>query len=136
MFWQVVLPQPAPSARWAPGAATRLALGNAALLCLVAGLTKLESPMWRDGSAPWAVLLKPIAWWPHLMLDAPSWWLRALSWGALAVEPLLALLVTTMLRGGSSASGRAWRSCCIGARGCEMSRRWRARTKRGVAAKT
>jgi hypothetical protein len=85
LFWSVLLPSVSGRGR-VPGAVVRLASANLALIYLVAGATKLASPMWRDGSALWAVLVHPIAWTPHIWPDAPTWWLRAAGWAALGLE--------------------------------------------------
>ena len=76
----------------APGAAPRIFLANMALVYLVAGAYKFMSPMWRDGSAMHAALRMPIA-------RAPGFWtlrwrvpLRLVTWAALVMEPLFALI--------------------------------------------
>ena len=75
-----------------PGAAARCFLWNLALIYVVAGLWKWTSPMWRDGTALYAVLKLPISlapgfWGPeHLSL------LKVLNYGALILEPLLPLI--------------------------------------------
>jgi hypothetical protein len=76
-----------------PGASVHSFLGNLALIYLVAGLWKWQSPMWLDGSALYAGLKMPIA-------RAPEFWqaehlplLRLFNYAALVVEPLLALVV-------------------------------------------
>ena len=75
-----------------PGAAPRAFMANMAMVYVVAGLWKFTSPMWRDGSAMHAALRMPIA-------RAPGFWtlrwrvpLRLVTWAALVVEPLLALI--------------------------------------------
>ena len=75
-----------------PGAAPRAFMANMALVYVVAGLWKFTSPMWRDGSAMHAALRMPIA-------RAPGFWtlrwrtpLRLVTWAALLVEPILALI--------------------------------------------
>ena len=75
-----------------PGLAPRAFLANMALVYLVAGLYKFTSPMWRDGSAMHAALRMPIA-------RAPGFWtlrwrtpLRLVTFGALILEPLFALI--------------------------------------------
>jgi hypothetical protein len=50
-----------------PGTAVWCLLGNLSLLWIVAGLWKLESPMWRSGFAVYATLRLPISW-------APDFW--------------------------------------------------------------
>ena len=75
-----------------PGAAPRAFIANMALIYIVAGLYKFTSPMWRDGSAMHSALRMPIA-------HAPDFWtlrwrtpLRLVTWAALILEPLLALI--------------------------------------------
>ncbi len=75
-----------------PGLTPRVFLANMALVYLVAGLYKFTSPMWRDGSAMHAALRMPIA-------RAPDFWtlrwrtpLRLVTWAALVMEPLFALI--------------------------------------------
>ncbi|MYA10669.1 MAG: hypothetical protein F4087_08020 [Gemmatimonadetes bacterium] len=75
-----------------PGAAPRAFIVNMALVYVVAGLYKFTSPMWRDGSAMHSALRMPIA-------RAPGFWtlrwrtpLRLVTWAALILEPLFALI--------------------------------------------
>jgi hypothetical protein len=75
------------------GANLRFFLCNLALMYLVAGLWKWNSPMWREGTALYAVLKLPIS-------RAPDFWgpqhlpmLRIANWFFLVLEPLLALIV-------------------------------------------
>ncbi len=75
-----------------PGTAPRAFIANMALVYIVAGLYKFTSPMWRDGSAMHAALRMPIA-------RAPGFWtlrwripLRLVTWAALVLEPLFALI--------------------------------------------
>ncbi len=75
-----------------PGAAPRAFIVNMALVYIVAGLYKFTSPMWRDGSAMHSALRMPIA-------RAPGFWtlrwrtpLRLVTWAALILEPLFALI--------------------------------------------
>ena len=75
-----------------PGAAPRAFIANMALVYIVAGLYKFTSPMWRDGSAMHSALRMPIA-------RAPGFWtlrwrtpLRLVTWAALILEPLFALI--------------------------------------------
>lgn len=53
------------------------------------GLVKLSSPSWIDGSALWHVLQNPLArdgMFRDLVLGAPAWTLRMLTWSALVLE--------------------------------------------------
>lgn len=75
-----------------PGLAPRAFLANMALVYLVAGAYKFTSPMWRNGSAMHAALRMPIA-------RAPGFWtlrwrtpLRLVTYAALIMEPLFALI--------------------------------------------
>ena len=75
-----------------PGLAPRAFLANMALIYLVAGVYKFTSPMWREGSAMHAALRMPIA-------RAPGFWtlryrtpLRLVTFAALFLEPLFALI--------------------------------------------
>ena len=74
------------------GAAPRAFIANMALVYIVAGLYKFTSPMWRDGSAMHSALRMPIA-------RTPGFWtlrwrtpLQLVTWAALVLEPLFALI--------------------------------------------
>jgi hypothetical protein len=75
-----------------PGVAVRCLLWNLALIYLVAGLWKWTSPMWREGTALYAIFKLPISlspdfWGPeHLPL------LKLLNYCALVLEPLFPLI--------------------------------------------
>jgi hypothetical protein len=75
-----------------PGVAVRCLMWNLALIYLVAGLWKWTSPMWRDGTALYAIFKLPISlspdfWGPqHLPL------VKVLSYAALILEPLFPLI--------------------------------------------
>jgi hypothetical protein len=81
-----------------PGAAVRCFAGNVALIYLVAGLWKWTSPMWRDGTAVYAILKTPLAfaseWWgpEHLAFLIP------LNYLALVSEPLFPLICVLRTR--------------------------------------
>ena len=115
MFWMLLLPvgqtlvfsqwlseQGNPWRRWKheqePGAAVRCFLWNFALIYLVAGLWKWTSPMWRDGSALYAVLKLPIAYTPGFWNAAQLPALRLLNYLALALEPALPLMIVLPAR--------------------------------------
>jgi hypothetical protein len=76
-----------------PGAPVRFFLANVALAYLVAGLWKWTSPMWREGTALYAVLKLPIAHTPELWQPAHLPWLRLGNYFVLALETLLPLVV-------------------------------------------
>lgn len=75
-----------------PGTATRCFLWNLALIYLVAGLWKWASPMWRDGSALYAVLKLPISLTPEFWGPEHLSLLKVLNYGALILEPLFPLI--------------------------------------------
>jgi hypothetical protein len=82
-----------------PGAAVRCFVANIALIYVVAGLWKWTSPMWRDGTAVYAILKTPLSY-------APDWWgvrhlgfLAVMNHLALLLEPLFPLIC--LLRPGS-----------------------------------
>ncbi len=76
-----------------PGAAVRCFLWNFALIYLVAGLWKWTSPMWRDGSALYAVLKLPIAYTPDFWNAAHLPVLRVLNYLVLVLEPAFPLMI-------------------------------------------
>jgi hypothetical protein len=84
--------------RWStvtvPGTGMRCFLGNVCLVYLVAGLWKLESPMWRQGFALYTVLRLPIAYQPDLWGPQHLFWLQVGTYVTLVIEPLLPWLLT------------------------------------------
>ena len=76
-----------------PGLAVRFFLINLALVYGASGLWKLTSPMWLEGSALYVILKLPIAWMPDLWDSGSYAWLQAVSYVALAAEPLFVLLL-------------------------------------------
>ena len=84
-----------------PGLAPRAFMANMALIYLVAGLYKFTSRMWRDGSAMHVALRMPIARAPGFW--SPKWRtpLRLVTFAALILEPLFALIF--VLPAGSAA---------------------------------
>ncbi len=106
LFWLILLPDANSSSppslevgrakprQEVPGLRVRLFLANVLLVYLVAGLTKLASPMWQDGTALYAVLRLPISRFPDFW--RPEWLpaLRGLSHAALAIEIAIPLLLT------------------------------------------
>ena len=78
--------------RKAPGATVRCLVWNLALIYLVAGLWKWTSPMWRDGTAIYAVLRLPISLAPEFWGPQHLWILKALDYTTLTVEPLFPLI--------------------------------------------
>ena len=110
LFWMLLLPvgqtlifsewlmeRPPVWQRWkhkqVAGAALRCFLWNLALIYLVAGLWKWSSPMWRDGTALYAVLKLPIAYTPDFWNAAHLPALRVLNYGVLFLEPALPLIL-------------------------------------------
>lgn len=75
-----------------PGAAPRAFMANMALVYVVAGLYKFASPMWRNGSAMHAALKMPVSRAPEFWTLAHRPFLRAVTWAALVLEPLFALV--------------------------------------------
>ena len=84
-----------------PGLAPRAFMANMALIYLVAGLYKFTSRMWRNGSAMHVALRMPIARAPGFW--TPKWHtpLRLVTFAALVLEPLFALIF--VLPAGSAA---------------------------------
>jgi hypothetical protein len=81
-----------------PGAAARCFMLNLALIYVVAGLWKWDSPMWRDGVALYAILKLPISLAPGFWGPEHASWLRVLNYCALILEPLF-LLIFILPRG-------------------------------------
>jgi hypothetical protein len=77
-----------------PGTALRCFLGNVCLIYLVAGLWKLESPMWQQGFALYTTLRLPIAYFPDFWGPQHLFWLQIGTYVALVIEPLLPVLLT------------------------------------------
>lgn len=78
-----------------PGGATRCFLWNVMLVYFVAGLWKLGSPMWQEGTALQTALQTPAAWVPELWMGSYNLPLTALNYLALAFEvsfPLMLVL--------------------------------------------
>jgi hypothetical protein len=77
-------------ARWktvmVPGTAVRCFLWNVILIYTVAGLWKWTSPMWRDGTALYAVLKLPISRAPDFWRPEHLPYLKVLTWAALLLE--------------------------------------------------
>lgn len=75
-----------------PGVAVRCLLWNLALIYLVAGLWKWTSPMWRDGTALYAIFKLPISLSPDFWGPQHLPFLKVLSYAALILEPLFPLI--------------------------------------------
>ena len=75
-----------------PGAPVTCFLGNLALLYLVAGLWKFDSPMWRDGTALYAILKLPISYAPDFWTPDDLPWLKVAGYFGLVLEPLIPLV--------------------------------------------
>jgi hypothetical protein len=84
-------------ARWrqvtVPGTSLRCFLANVALVYLVAGLWKFESPLWREGFAVYATLRLPISYAPDFWGPQHLLWLWVMNHLALLIEPLLPVLL-------------------------------------------
>jgi hypothetical protein len=76
-----------------PGTAVICLLCNLSLLYVVAGLWKLESPLWRNGFALYATLRLPIAYWPDYWTPAHLPILAVFTHAALFVEPVIPVLL-------------------------------------------
>jgi hypothetical protein len=74
-----------------PGTATTCLLLNVALMYGLAGLWKLDSPLWRSGYGLYAALRLPIAAMPEVWEPGHVPLLRAANWTVMAIEPLMAL---------------------------------------------
>ena len=76
-----------------PGGILRLFFGNLFIYYLTAGLTKLASPLWREGLALFAILKLPLArthaWWDLNDL----WFLWVLNHLTLILEPLFPFII-------------------------------------------
>jgi hypothetical protein len=75
-----------------PGAAVRCLLWNLALIYLVAGLWKWTSPMWREGTALYAIFKLPISLSPDFWGPQHLPFLKLLNYCALIFEPLFPLM--------------------------------------------
>lgn len=75
-----------------PGGAVRCFLANLAIAYFVAGAYKYTSPMWRDGSALYAILKLPVAFTPDFWQPRHIPLTRLATYGALIIEPFLALM--------------------------------------------
>lgn len=92
LFWLTLLPEAPGNVVTVRGVVPRCILLNLSLIYLIAGLTKWASPMWREGSALYAVMLLPGSRLEEAFLNAHLNSLLLLNWLALLVEPLLAAL--------------------------------------------
>jgi hypothetical protein len=108
LFWLLLLPATpslgmmellrnprAAVARWSgvtvPGAAVTCLLLNIALMYVIAGLWKLDSPLWRSGYGLYAALRLPVAAMPDVWGPSHVPMLRLANWMVMAVEPFMAL---------------------------------------------
>lgn len=96
LFWVALLPVGfglRPRTRMVSKEMLTIVFGNLFVLYLVTGLSKWQSPLWRDGFALYCILRSPLSrtsgWWgvDHLP------WTAALNWLAMLVEPLLPFLL-------------------------------------------
>lgn len=72
-----------------PGVVVRCFLWNIALIYVVAGVWKWTSPMWRDGTALYAVLRLPISIMPDFWQPQHLPLLKVLCWTALVLETIV-----------------------------------------------
>jgi hypothetical protein len=75
-----------------PGAAVRCLMWNLALIYLVAGLWKWTSPMWREGTALYAIFKLPISLSPDFWGPEHLPFLKLVNYCALVFEPLFPLI--------------------------------------------
>ena len=110
LFWLVLLPQPPSSgvphllrdargtvARLStttvPGTAVTCLTINVALMYVIAGLWKYDSPLWRSGYGLYASLRLPVAVMPDVWGPEHVPMLRIANWMVMAVEPFMAVLL-------------------------------------------
>ena len=110
LFWLVLLPQPPSSGlphllRDARGTVARLSTTtvpgtavtclkiNVALMYVIAGLWKYDSPLWRSGYGLFASLRLPVAVMPDVWGPEHVSMLRIANWMVMAVEPFMAVLL-------------------------------------------
>jgi hypothetical protein len=75
-----------------PGCAVRCFIWNVAILYIVAGAWKWTSPMWRDGTAVYAVMKLPISYQAGFWGPQHSAILMILNYLTLVLEPLFPLI--------------------------------------------
>lgn len=75
-----------------PGTAVHCFLANLALLYVVAGVWKFTSPMWRGGTALYAILKLPLSYAPDFWRPEHLPLLKIANYGALIGEPLIPLM--------------------------------------------
>ncbi|MEO8194862.1 MAG: hypothetical protein ABI681_13510 [Gemmatimonadales bacterium] len=109
IFWMLLLPigrtlvlgewlrdRNAAVDRWSgamvPGGPVRAFLVSLTLVYVVAGMWKWTSPMWRSGTALYAVLQTPIAWTPELWKPSHFPFISAADYMTLILEPLFPLM--------------------------------------------
>ena len=94
--------------RWSavtvPGTAVTCLTLNIALMYVIAGVWKFDSPLWRDGYGLYAALRVPVAAMPDLWGAEHVPFLRVANWMVMASEPLMALPL--FLRAGHPLSER------------------------------
>ncbi|HEX7122189.1 MAG TPA: hypothetical protein VF178_07440, partial [Gemmatimonadaceae bacterium] len=82
-------------ARWStvvvPGTAVMCLMVNIALMYVIAGIWKYDSPLWREGYGLFAALRLPVAAMPDLWGPEHVPMLRLANWAVMAVEPFMAL---------------------------------------------
>jgi len=115
LFWLMLLPQPPSSgllhllrdvrgtvarlsATTVPGTAVTCLTINVALMYVIAGLWKYDSPLWRSGYGLYASLRLPVAVMPDVWGPEHVPMLRIANWMVMAAEPFMAVLL--FARGG------------------------------------
>ena len=84
-------------ARWSgitvPGTAVACLMINVAMMYVIAGLWKFNSPLWKSGYGLYAALRLPVASMPEVWGPEHVPLLRLANWLVIAVEPFMALLL-------------------------------------------
>ncbi|MGH7586662.1 MAG: hypothetical protein ACREMH_10470 [Gemmatimonadales bacterium] len=82
-------------ARWSerkvPGTAVACLMLNVAMMYVIAGLWKFNSPLWKSGYGLYAALRLPVATMPEVWGSEHVPLLRLANWLVIAVEPFMAL---------------------------------------------
>ena len=79
------------SARRVPGTAVTCLMLNVAMMYVIAGLWKFNSPLWKSGYGLYAALRLPVATMPEVWGPEHVGLLKLANWLVIAVEPFMAL---------------------------------------------